>query len=68
MPTNKTPFTFNIEDDYLQKMRYIAKHETRALSNLLEHMCRLYIQQFEAEHGTIQHKRLPFEGKLSRSD
>ena len=53
MPTNKTPFTFNIDGDYLQKMRYIAKFETRTLSNLLEHICKLYIQQFEAHNGTI---------------
>mgnify|MGYP000938511694 CR=1 FL=1 len=27
MPTNKTPFTFNIKDEYLEKMQYIEKHE-----------------------------------------
>jgi len=31
MPTNKTPFTFNLEDEYLQKMKVIAKDETRSL-------------------------------------
>lgn len=54
MPTNKTPFTFNIEDNYLEKMRYIAKRETRSLSNLLEHLCRLYIEKYEQEHGKIE--------------
>ena len=57
MPTNKKTLTLYMQEADLQKMRYIAKHETRALSNLLEHMCRLYIQQFEAEHGAIQHKK-----------
>ena len=47
MPTNKTPFTFNIEDEYLEKMRYIAKRETRSLSNLLEHLCKLHIERYE---------------------
>lgn len=49
MPTNKTPFTFNINDEYLQKMRYIAKCETRSVSNLLEHICKLYIEKYEKE-------------------
>lgn len=53
MPTNKTPFTFHMEDEYLQKMRYIAKKYTRSLSNLLEHVCRLYIEKYEQEHGKI---------------
>ena len=54
MPTNKTPFTFNIEDEYLEKMRFIAKRETRSLSNLLEHLCKLYIEKYEQEKGKIE--------------
>ena len=53
MPTNKIPFTFHLEEDYLEKMRFIAKRETRSLSNLLEHLCRLYIEKYEQEHGEI---------------
>ncbi len=53
MPTNKIPFTFNLKDAYLEKMRYIAKRETRSLSNLLEHLCKLYIEKYEQENGEI---------------
>lgn len=53
MPTNKTPFTFNIDDEFLRKIRIIAKKETRSLSNLLEHLCKLHIEQYEKEHGEI---------------
>lgn len=53
MPTKKSPFTFNMEDEYLKKMKIIAKHETRSLSNLLEHLCKLHIEQYEKEHGEI---------------
>ena len=53
MPTNKIPFTFHLEEDYLEKMRFIAKRETRSLSNLLEHLCKLYIEKYEQEHGEI---------------
>ncbi len=54
MPTNKTPFTFNIKDEYLEKMRFIAKRETRSLSNLLEHLCKLHIEKYEEENGKIR--------------
>ena len=54
MPTNKTPFTFNIKDEYLEKMRFIAKRETRSLSNLLEHLCKLYIEKYERDNGEIE--------------
>ena len=54
MPTNKAPFTFNITEEYLEKMRYIAKRETRSLSNLLEHLCKLYIEKYEQENGLIK--------------
>lgn len=53
MPTKKAPFTFNMEEEYLKKIRIIAKAETRSLSNLLEHLCRLKIAQYEKEHGEI---------------
>ena len=47
MPTNKTSFTFHIKEEYLKKMQYIAKHETRSLSNLLEDICKMYIEKYE---------------------
>lgn len=53
MPTNKAPFTFNLEQEYLIKMKIIAKEETRSLSNLLEHLCKRKIEQYEKEHGEI---------------
>ena len=56
MPTNKTPFMFHLKDEYLQKMKYIAEYETRSLSNLLEHLCKLYIKKFEQENGEIKLK------------
>lgn len=54
MPTNKTPFTFNLKDEYLEKIRYIAKRETRSVSNLLEHLCKMYIEKYEQENGEIE--------------
>lgn len=54
MPTNKTPFTFHINDDHLEKLRFIAKKETRSVSNLIEHICIIYIKEYELENGTIE--------------
>ena len=54
MPTNKTPFTFHMDDKYLQKIKIIAREETRSLSNMLEHLCRQHIARYEREHGEIK--------------
>lgn len=51
MPTNKTPFTFHIEGKLLEKMRFIARRDTKSLSNLLEHICKLYVEKYEGENG-----------------
>lgn len=53
MPTNKAPFKFHLEEEYLEKMKFIAKRETRSLSNLLEHLCKLQIEDYEENHGEI---------------
>lgn len=54
MPTNKEPFTFHIKHEYLVKIRVIADDETRSISNLLEHICKLYIEQHELKCGEIE--------------
>ena len=54
MPTNKAPFTFNLKEEYLNKMKFIAKRDTRSLSNLLEHLCKLHIEEYEEKHGKIK--------------
>ena len=53
MPTNKEPFSFHLDSEYLKKIRYIAKDETRSVSNLLEHLCKKHIASYEKEHGKI---------------
>lgn len=58
MPTNKPPFTFHMAEEYLEKMRYISKAETRSLGNLIEHVCRRYIECYEEEHGIINLKNI----------
>ena len=57
MPTNKPPFTFHLEEAYLEKMRYIAKKESRSLSNLIGHLCKLYVQEYEQDYGEIEYMK-----------
>jgi predicted DNA-binding ribbon-helix-helix protein len=63
MPTNKAPFTFHLEDEYLEKMKYIAKRDTRSLSNLLEHLCKLHIEQYEKSNGEIDISNIIYKNK-----
>ena len=51
-------FTLCVPQEYLDKLEYIAKYESRTKNGELEHMIRLRIQEFEKEHGTITLKDL----------
>ena len=53
MPTNNQPFTFHLDEEVLQKIKVIAKEETRSASNLLEYLCKKCIREFEQENGEI---------------
>lgn len=53
MPPNKQPFTFHLDEEVLQKIKVIAKEETRSASNLLEYLCKKCIREFEQENGEI---------------
>ena len=51
MSTNKMSFKFLIRKESLEKLRFIARQDTRSLSNLLEHICKLYVEKYEGENG-----------------
>jgi len=54
LPTNKDNFRFHLDEVLLMKIKKIAKEETRSTSNLLEHLCKLCVKEYEAEHGEIE--------------
>lgn len=64
MPTNKIPFTFNISEEYLEKIRYISKQETRSISNMLEHLCRMYIKKYENKNGAIKAENISYNKNI----
>ena len=53
MPTNKAPFTFHLDEKTLLKIKQIAKNETRSTSNLIEHLCKMCVNEYENKHGKI---------------
>lgn len=53
MPRSKMPFTFHIDENTLLKIKYIAKNETRSAGNLIEHLCRCCVIEYENKNGEI---------------
>lgn len=53
MPTNKIRFTFNLNEEVLRKIKYLADADNRSISNMLEHLCKERIQNYEKENGPI---------------
>lgn len=53
MSANKMSFKFLIRKESLEKLRFIAREDARSLSNLLEHICKLYVEKYEQENGEI---------------
>jgi len=54
LPTNKAPFTFHLDETTLLKIKVIAKSETRSTSNLIEHLCKICVAEYESKHGEIK--------------
>lgn len=50
----KTTFTFRIEIETLEKLRFIALEEKRTVSNLIDISTQYIIDKFEKEHGMIE--------------
>lgn len=47
-------FSFRFDDVLYAKTKRIAKKETRTMSNLIQHLCQLKIEEFEAKNGEIK--------------
>ena len=53
MPTNIIPFTFRLDEITLLKIKKIAKNENRSVSNLVKHLCKICVAEYENERGEI---------------
>lgn len=52
--TMSKQFSFRFDDTLYAKTKKIAKKETRTMSNLIQHLCRWKIEEYEAKYGEIQ--------------
>lgn len=53
MSTNLPVIKGNTEQIIIDKMKYIAKQESRSLSKELEKACKEHIKKYELENGEI---------------
>ena len=47
-------FTTRIEQETLEKLKYVAEYEGRTANNKINILIRDCIKEFEAEHGKIE--------------
>ena len=53
MATMKIQTGIRVEENTLEKLRFIASRQKRSLNNLAEYVLEREIDKFEAEHGVI---------------
>lgn len=46
-----------IDEATYEKLKTLADQEGRSLNNLIEHVLRMYLRSYEADHGEIQPSR-----------
>ena len=57
-----TRYSFNIEQEQLDKLREIADYEGRSFNGQVAYLIRNCIDAFEKEHGTIELGKKPVPG------
>ena len=55
----KTSFTFRIEIEDLEKLRYIAEKNRRTVSNLITYSVQRVIANYDKKHGEIGGQQRP---------
>ena len=46
-------FCVRMDDECYAKLRKLAKRESRSMSNLVLHLCRQKLEEYEREHGEL---------------
>lgn len=54
MPSKKPVLHLNTDQWIIDKMKYIAKQNSRSMAKETEHLCIQHIKAYEAEHGEIR--------------
>lgn len=50
----KVPFTFRFDEVYHAKLKVVAEKKSRSMSNLIEYLCKIEVDNYEKEHGEIK--------------
>ena len=58
MPSNMPKFTLRVDQQTLEKLRYIADNNFRTVNKELEMLIKSHIAAYEKEHGAIKAKVL----------
>ena len=53
MPSKKPQFVIRAEKEIFEKLKYIAQQNERSATQEAIYIIKKHIQQYEAEHGTI---------------
>lgn len=53
MPSQLPKFTFRVESDVLEKLRYIADSNFRTVNKEIEMLVKQHIMKYERDYGTI---------------
>lgn len=53
MATNKRVFTLRLSDDVFDKIGLLATQEHRSMTNYIEHILLLHLEDYEKEHGLV---------------
>ena len=53
MATPKIQTGLRIDEETYSKLRTLSIQEGRSLNNLVEYIIRKYLEDYEAEHGTL---------------
>lgn len=54
MPSNMPKFTFRVDNETLEKLRYIADNNFRTVNKELEMLVKKYISEYEEKNGVIE--------------
>lgn len=54
MPSKKPVLHLNTDQEIIDKMKFIAKQNSRSLAKETEYLCKKHIEAYEAEHRKIR--------------
>lgn len=51
MSTSKIQIGLRVDDEIRSKLKYLAEKESRSINNLVEHIIKQYLNDYESKNG-----------------